>query len=67
MPDGTYFLTVTLAERGSDRLVRHAGLVREVFRAILRERPFRIDAIMVLPNHLHTVWTVLLDLQVFRG
>jgi REP-associated tyrosine transposase len=44
---------VTLAERGSDRLVRHVGLLREVFRVARRERPFRVDAIVVLPDHLH--------------
>ena len=58
VPGGSYFFTVTLAERGSDRLVRHVGLLREAFRVARRERPFRIDAIVVLPDHLHTVWTL---------
>jgi REP-associated tyrosine transposase len=56
VPGGSYFFTVTLAERGSDRLVRHVGLLREAFRVARRERPFRIDdAIVVLPDHLHAV------------
>ena len=33
VPGGTYFFTVTLADRGSDLLVRHIGLLREAFRA----------------------------------
>jgi len=60
LPGGTFF-TVTLAERGSDRLVRHIGLLREAFRIDRRERPFRIDAIVVLPDHLHIVWTLPAD------
>jgi putative transposase len=58
VPGGTYFFTVTLADRGSDRLVRYVGLLREAFRVTRRERPFRIDAIVVLPDHLHAVWTL---------
>jgi putative transposase len=61
VPGGTYFYTVTLAERGSDRLVRHVGLLREAFRVARRERPFRIHAIVVLPNHVHAVSTLPAD------
>lgn len=28
------------------------------FRAMQSKRPFRIDAIVVLPEHLHTIWTL---------
>jgi putative transposase len=55
---GTYFFTVTLTNRSSDTLVRHIGLLREAFRVARRERPFRIDAIVVLPDHLHAVRTL---------
>jgi putative transposase len=58
VPGGTYFFTVTLADRGSDVLVRHIGLLREAVRVARRERPFRIDAVVVLPDHLHAVWTL---------
>jgi len=54
----TVFFTVTLAERGSDLLVREIGLVREAVRATRVERPFGIDAWVVLPDHLHCVWTL---------
>jgi putative transposase len=46
VPGGTYFFTVTLAERGSDRLVRYVGLLREAFRIARREWPFCINAIV---------------------
>jgi putative transposase len=52
---GTYFFTVTLRDRSSDVLVRHVGLLRSAFRTVLTERPFTIDAIVILPDHLHAV------------
>jgi putative transposase len=55
---GTYFFTVTLRDRSSDVLVRHVELLRNAFRAVRTERPFAIDAIVILPDHLHAVWTL---------
>jgi putative transposase len=55
---GTYFFTVTLRDRSSDVLVRHVGLLRNAFRTVRAERPFAIDAIVILPDHLHAVWTL---------
>ncbi len=55
---GTYFFTVTLRDRSSDALVRHIGLLRNAFRTVQAERPFTIDAIVILPDHLHAVWTL---------
>ena len=55
---GTYFFTVTLRNRSSDILVRHVGLLRDAFHAVRVERPFTIDAIVILPDHLHAIWTL---------
>lgn len=33
-------------------------LVRDAFRSVRTERPFTIDAIVILPEHLHTIWTL---------
>ena len=55
---GTYFFTVTVRDRSSDVLVRHVDLLRDAFRSVRAERPFTIDAIVILPEHLHTVWTL---------
>ena len=57
-PGASIFFTVTLAERGADRLVRHVDLLREAVRQTRAERPFAIDAWVVLPDHLHCVWTL---------
>jgi putative transposase len=58
VPGGTYFFTVNLLERRLDLLVRHIDDLREAVRATKRERPFHIDAWVVLPDHMHTVWTL---------
>jgi len=56
---GTYFFTVNLLERyPNDLLVRHIDLLRAVVRAVRKKRPFQIDAWVVLPDHLHCVWTL---------
>jgi putative transposase len=55
---GTYFFTVTLRNRSSDALVQHVDLLRDAFRSVRTERPFTIDAIVILPEHLHTIWTL---------
>ncbi len=54
----TTFFTVTLAERGSDLLVREIGRLREAVQMTRAARPFAIDAWVVLPDHLHCVWTL---------
>ena len=54
---GLYFFTVNLAERhGNDLLTRHVADLREAFRRTRQDHPFSIDAIVVLPDHLHCLW-----------
>lgn len=57
-PGATLFFTVTLAARGSDLLVREVELLRQAVRATRAERPFGIEAWVVLPDHMHCVWTL---------
>jgi len=54
----TYFFTVALADGQGDSLVRHLDILRDSYNAMQRELPFRCDAIVVLPNHLHAIWTL---------
>lgn len=58
-PGATYFFTVVTYDRqrifGSDETV---GLLREAFRYVKRRHPFEIDAIVVLPDHIHCLWTL---------
>jgi putative transposase len=55
---GTYFFTITLLERGGDLLVRHIDVLREAVRRTRAERPFHIDAWVVMPDHIHCVLTL---------
>jgi putative transposase len=55
---GSFFFTVNLAERRLRLLTGHIDELRKAFRETRRRHPFTIDAIVVLPDHLHTVWTM---------
>ena len=55
VPGGTFFFTLTLADRNSAALVEHIGALRAAFRVTRSERPFAIDAIVILPDHLHAI------------
>ncbi len=54
----TYFFTVNLADRHRRLLTDHADVLRAVLRAVQYRHPFHIDAIVILPDHLHAVWTL---------
>lgn len=59
VPGGTWFFTVNLLQRyGNDLLVREIGLLRETVKWVRSRHPFRIDVWVVLPDHLHCVWTL---------
>jgi putative transposase len=58
IPGGTFFFTVTLADRRSRMLVDQIGHLRSAWRAARRERPFTIDAVVILPDHLHAIFTL---------
>ncbi|MGY4307671.1 putative transposase [Bradyrhizobium sp. USDA 4369] len=58
MSGGAYFFTVTLADRRSCALVEHIQLLKDAFRTARVKRPFEIDAIVILPEHLHVVMTL---------
>ena len=51
VPGGTFFFTLTLADRRSSVLTDHIRQTRD-------EHPFSIDAVVVLPEHLHAILTL---------
>lgn len=57
-PGATYFFTVNLAERRSTLLVDRIDDLRDAVRYTRQRHPFAIDAMTVLPDHLHAVWTL---------
>ena len=54
-PGGCYFFTLTLADRSQSFLTDHIVSLRCAFRKVQGERPFKIDAIVIMPDHLHAV------------
>lgn len=54
----TIFFTVSLAQPGSDLLILEIERLRQAVRLTRAERPFQINAWVVLPDHLHTIWTL---------
>ncbi len=52
------FFTVNLADRSSDLLVREIAILRQAVAMTQSERPFKIDAWVMLPDHMHCIWTL---------
>jgi putative transposase len=55
---GTYFFTLTLRDRASQVLLTHIDALGMAFRLTRETHPFETLAIVVLPDHLHTIWTL---------
>lgn len=58
VPGASVFFTVVLVDRGADTLMRHIDVSRDAVRVTRAKRPFGIDAWVVLPDHMHCVWTL---------
>ena len=54
----TVFFTVALADRGLTLLTVEVELLRSAVNEARALRPFHIDAWVVLPDHLHCIWTL---------
>ena len=58
VPGGSFFFTVNLADRRQQLLTNHINALREAFRYATSRHPLTIDAVVILPEHLHAVWTL---------
>jgi putative transposase len=59
VPGGTYFFTVVTAGRRplfADPWARH--FLGQMMREVRNESPFETVAIVLLPDHLHAIWTL---------
>jgi putative transposase len=56
IPGGCWFFTVNLLERRKTLLVDHIASLREAVVVTRKNHPFAIDALVVLPDHLHAIW-----------
>jgi len=58
-PGGTYFFTVNTHKR--QKLFLNAGnveLLRMSMRTVMECQPFKIVAAVILPDHIHAIWTL---------
>ncbi len=59
VPGGTFFFTLVTADRktlfADDKNVE---ILRKALRQVRSKRPFVLDAAVILPDHLHCIWTL---------
>lgn len=59
LPGGTYFFTLVTENR---RKVLQAeptiAVLRQAFLHVMARRPFHVGAAVILPDHLHCIWTL---------
>jgi putative transposase len=58
VPGGAFFFTVNLLDRRSNLLVARIDALRDAVRQERTRAPFHIDAWVVLPDHMHCLWTL---------
>ncbi len=59
LPNRSYFFTVVTYNR--NKLFsneRNIQLLKNAFRYVQQRKPFKIDAICILPDHFHCIWTM---------
>ena len=49
---------VNLTDRRLGLLTEQICLLRAAFRSVLARHPFTIEAAVILPEHLHAIWTL---------
>src|SRR5690349_19177059 len=58
IPGASYFLTLGLADRKQTLLTKNIKLLRSAFIYTKMRHPFSIDAIVILPDHLHMIMSL---------
>lgn len=54
----TYFFTLNLRDRKSQLLTQEINKLRMAFRRVQHRYPFKIDAVVILPDHIHMLMTL---------
>ena len=58
VPGGSFFFTVVILERHRALLTEHIDALCAAFARTMQRRLFTIDAMVVLPDHIHCIWTL---------
>ena len=53
-----WFFTVNLQDRRQSLLIDNIELLKQCIKTVKRQRPFTINAWVVLPEHMHCIWTL---------
>ncbi|TCV83195.1 MULTISPECIES: REP-associated tyrosine transposase [Methylomonas] len=62
IPKALWFFTVNLAERKNNRLlVEQIDVLSQAFRYIKIRKPFYMNAVVIMPDYLHYIWTLPTD------
>ena len=56
IPGGCWFFTVNLWNRNSRLLTDNIDALRDALAQTRKRFPFTVSALVVLPDHLHTIW-----------
>ena len=54
-PGGTWYLA---ERRGNRLLTERVNALRAAFIDVKHEHPFKINEVVILPDHLHCIWTL---------
>jgi putative transposase len=64
---GTYFFTlVTYQRQHLLTIPENVKRLRTAFKREMQKRPFEIEAIVILPDHLHTIWVLPKPMMIIR-
>ncbi len=55
---GSYFFTVNLKNRQLQWLTQQIDDLQSCFQSVQKKHPFTTDAIVILPDHIHCIWTL---------
>ncbi|MFC1664449.1 transposase [Pseudomonadota bacterium] len=56
-PGGCFFFTVVTYNRQPHfSNIQNVNRLRDGFRKVIDKHPFTIDAIVIMPDHIHTIW-----------
>ncbi len=58
VPGTRYFFTITLTNRKSTLLIDEIKTLKIAFQKVKVNHPFKIDGVVILPNHLHMMMTL---------
>jgi putative transposase len=57
-PGASYFFTVNLANRRSNLLIKKIDQLKAALNEVRLRHPFKLNAIVILPEHIHAVMTL---------